>query len=94
MIRGNLTSRRHNKKLMLSIKKFEDWILKSRPGDKISYYRGYIMAPYLQKYSPTMDERRVRSLKNRVYHAYDNNVVTLVQRRHGDLDYEYIAVRI
>ena len=75
---------------MLSIKKFEDWILKSRPGDKISYYRGYIMAPYLQKYSPTMDERRVRSLKNRVYHAYDNNVVTLVQRRHGDLDYEYI----
>ena len=79
---------------MLSIKKFEDWILKSRPGDKISYYRGYIMGPYLQKYSPTTDERRVRSLKNIVYHAYDNNVVTLVQRRHGDLDYEYIAVRI
>ena len=79
---------------MLSIKKFEDWLNKSSKGNKITYYRGYIMAPYLQKYSPTMDERRVRSLKNRVYHAYDNNVVTLVQRRHGDLDYEYIAVRI
>ena len=79
--------------ILLSIKKFEDWILKSKPGDKISYYRGYIMAPYLQKYSPTMDERRVKSLKSRVYHAYTHNSVTLVQKRHGDLDYEYIAVR-
>ena len=51
------------------------------------------MAPYLQKYSPTMDERRVKSLKSRVYHAYTHNSVTLVQKRHGDLDYEYIAVR-
>ena len=78
---------------MLSIKKFEDWLTKSRKGYKISYYRGYIMAPHLQKFSPTTDERRVGSLKRRVMHAYHSNVVTLVQRRHGDLDYEYIAVR-
>jgi len=78
---------------MLSIKKFEDWLTKSRKGDKISYYRGYIMAPHLQKFSPTTDERRVGSLKRRVMHAYDKSIVTLVQRRHGDLDYEYIAVR-
>ena len=51
------------------------------------------MAPHLQKLSPTMDERRVRNLKNRVYHAYENGVITLIQKRHGDLDYEYIAVR-
>ena len=48
----------------------------------------------LQKFSPTTDERRVNSLKKRVQHAYDNNIITLVQKRHGDLDYEYIAVRI
>ena len=78
---------------MLSIKKFEEWINKSSKGDKISYYRGYIMAPQLQKFSPTTDERRVNSLKKRVMHAYDHNLVTLVQRRHDDLDYEYIAVR-
>ena len=80
--------------IMLSIKKFEEWINKSRKGDKISYYRGYIMAPQLQKFSPTTDERRVGSLKRRVMHAYDQSFVTLVQRRHDDLDYEYIAVRI
>ena len=79
---------------MLSIKKFEEWINKSKKGDKVTYYRGYIMAPHIQKFSPTTDERRVNSLKNRVQHAYNNSLITLVQRRHGDLDYEYIAVRI
>ena len=79
---------------MLSIKKFEEWIIKSSKGNKITYYRGYIMAPQLQKFSPTTDERRVNSLKRRVQKAYDNNIVTLVQKRHGDLDYEYIAVRV
>ena len=79
---------------MLSIKKFEEWLNKSNKGNKITYYRGYIMAPQIQKFSPTTDERRVNSLKKRVQHAYNHNLVTLVQRRHGDLDYEYIAVRI
>ena len=79
---------------MLSIKKFEEWLNKSSKGNKITYYRGYIMAPQLQKFSPTTDERRVNSLKKRVQRAYDSNIVTLIQKRHGDLDYEYIAVRI
>ena len=78
---------------MLSIKRFEEWINKSRKGDRVTYYRGYIMAPHLQKFSPTSDDRRVNSLKKRVQNAYDRSLVTLVQRKHGDLDYEYIAVR-
>ena len=64
---------------MLSIKRFEEWINKSKTGDKVTYYRGYIMAPHLQKFSPTTDERRVNSLKKRVQHAYNHNLVTLVQ---------------
>ena len=80
--------------ILLSIKKFEEWINKSSKGNKITYYRGYIMAPHLQKFSPTMDDRRVNSLRNRVQQAYNKNLITLVQKRHGDLDYEYIAVRI
>ena len=80
--------------ILLSIKKFEEWLNKSNKNNKITYYRGYIMAPHLQKFSPTTDDRRVNSLKNYVYRAYNHNLVTLVQKRHGDLDYEYIAVRI
>jgi len=79
---------------MLSIKKFEEWLSKASKGNKITYYRGYIMAPQLQKFSPTTDERRVNSLKKRVQHAYDSNIITLVQKKHGDLDYEYMAVKI
>ena len=82
------------KRIMISRTKFDEWINKSKPGDKITYYRGYIMGPHLQKYSPTSDERRVRAIKSYVYKAYEHNVITLVQKKHGDFDYEYIAMRL
>ncbi len=82
------------KRIMISRTKFDEWINKSKPGDKITYYRGYIMGPHLQKYSPTSDERRVRAIKSYAYNAYEYNVVTLVQKKHGDFDYEYMAVRL
>ena len=78
---------------MLSIKKFDDWLNKSITGNKIIYYRGYLCGPWLQKLSPTMDERRVRKIKSHVYAAAESGVVTLVQKKHEDFDYEYIAVR-
>ena len=78
---------------MISIKKFDEWVNQSKPGSKITYYRGYIMAPYLQKLSPTTDMRRSESLRKHVYKAYTHDLVTLVQQRHDELDYEYIAVR-
>jgi hypothetical protein len=81
------------KRIMISRTKFDEWLNKSKPGDKITYYRGYIMGPHLQKYSPTSDERRVRAIKNYAYKAYEHNVVTLIQKKHDDFDYEYIAVR-
>ncbi len=40
-----------------------------------------------------MDERRVRTIKQHVYKAAESGVVTLVQKKHEDFDYEYIAVR-
>ena len=82
------------KRIMISRTKFDEWLNKSKPGDKIIYYRGYIMGPHLQKYSPTSDERRVRAIKTYVYKAYEHNVITLVQKKHGDFDYEYIAMRV
>ena len=78
---------------MISRTKFDEWINKSKPGDKITYYRGYIMGPHLQKYSPTTDERRVRAIKNHVHRAYDKQFITMAQKKHDDFDYEYIAVR-
>ena len=79
--------------IMLSIKKFEDWISQSRANDKIMYYRGFLFAPHLQKLSPTDDRVRVWKLRNHVYGSFTKNLVTLVQKRHDALDYEYWAVR-
>jgi len=78
---------------MLSLKKFDEWVNKSRKGDKISYYRGFIFAPNEQKLSPTLDFKRVAKLAKHVRNTYDRDLVTLVQKRHDNFDYEYVAVR-
>ena len=79
--------------LMLSLKKFDEWLNKSRKGDKIMYYRGFLFAPNEQKLSPTLDFKRVAKLASHVSNAYDRSDITMVQRRHDDFDYEYWAVR-
>ena len=78
---------------MLSAKKFADWINKARKGDKMTYYRGFLFAPNMQKYSPTQDLRRVNNMRKSIYEAYEHNLITLVKKKHDDFDYEYIAVR-
>ena len=79
--------------ILLSIKKFEEWINKSHKGQRISYYRGFLFAPNEQKLSPTLDFRRVDKLARYVRSAYMKDLVTLVQKKHDNFDYEYMAVR-
>tara|TARA_R100001530_G_C4297153_1_gene149538 strand:- start:774 stop:1025 length:252 start_codon:yes stop_codon:yes gene_type:complete len=79
---------------MLSLKKFDEWLNKSHRGHRISYYRGFIFAPNEQKLSPTLDFKRVEKLAKHVRKAFNNHLVTLVQKKHDNFDYEYIAVRL
>ena len=79
---------------MLSIKKFDEWLNKSHSGQKISYYRGFLFAPNQQKLSPTLDLNRVKRLADHVRNAYDHKLITMVQKRHDDFDYEYFAIRL
>ena len=79
--------------IMLSLKKFDEWINKSRKGDKIMYYRGFMFAPNQQKLSPTLDLKRVEKLARHVRSAYDDNTITMVQKKHDNFDYEYWAIR-
>ena len=81
------------KNIMMSFKAFQNWISKSRKGEKLSYYRGYIVDPTIQRIAPTNDRVRVDKFRRQVMNAYDDNLVTLVQKKHGNLDYEYIAIR-
>ena len=79
---------------MLSKKKFDDWLNKSTKNNKIVYYRGYLCGSWLQKLSPIVDQTRVRAIQRHVYSSYELGAVTLVQKKHADFDYEYIAVRL
>ena len=81
------------KNIMMSFKAFSNWIDKSKKGEQLSYYRGYLVDPTIQRIAPTNDRVRVKKFQEQVMKAYDSNLVTLVQKKHGALDYEYIAVR-
>ena len=78
---------------MMSLKAYQTWINKSRKRDKITYYRGYLVEPSIQPIAPTMDRKRVEKLQQAVFNTYLADLVTLVQKRHGRFDYEYMAVR-
>ena len=80
--------------IMLSIKKFDEWLNKSRKNDKIMYYRGFLFAPNQQKLSPTLDFKRVEKLAEHVRNIHHGGTITMVQKRHDDFDYEYWAVRV
>ena len=79
--------------ILLSLKRFDEWLNKSRKGQRISYYRGFLFAPNEQKLAPTLDFKRVAKLARHVRNAYKQKLVTLVQKKHDNFDYEYIAVR-
>ena len=79
--------------IMLSLKKFDEWINKSRKGDKIMYYRGFLFAPNQQKLSPTLDFKRVAKLATHVRNSYYRKAITMLQKRHDNYDYEYWAVK-
>ena len=81
------------KNIMMSFKAFQNWINKSSRGEKLSYYRGYIADPTIQRIAPTNDRVRVDKFRRQVMNAYDGDYVTLVQKKHGVLDYEYMAIR-
>ena len=78
---------------MMSLKAYQTWINKSKKRDKITYYRGYLVVPSIQPIAPTLDRNRVEKLQRAVYDSYLANLVTLVQKRHGRFDYEYMAIR-
>jgi len=78
---------------MISLKAYTDWINKTSGGERLTYYRGFLCDPALQPISPKVDNERVKKLRRLVQKSQEDNSVTLVQKKHGDFDYEYIAVR-
>ncbi len=74
---------------------FVDWLVDARAGDCIAYYRGHlgfdrcdssgVLQPQLR--------RKLASVAHRVLVAAEQGLVFPVQRRYGEHDYLYLAIR-
>ncbi|MDG4601241.1 MAG: hypothetical protein P9C48_08720 [Defluviicoccus sp.] len=72
-----------------------DWIAYAAPGATMLYFRGYLAADRLPSRTPFREEDRKRlvAVARRAMQAAEAGLVHLVQRRHGPLDYAYLAVK-
>ena len=64
-------------------------------GSRITFHRGHLSVDRQQRphapHDPARDE--LNRLADRTMRASERGLVHLVQKRHGDADYSYIAIR-
>jgi hypothetical protein len=70
------------------------WIGQAAPGDSLQYFRGHLaMDRDLESGRLTEAQKReLAAVARRAWHASEHGLVHLLQRRHGEHDYGYIAV--
>ena len=83
------------REIMIGKKRLDEWMKKAKTGDTITYFRGYLCDPWLQPYDRVKheDHPKINRFQKYVYNLYDMGKVTLVQKRHGNWDYEYMAIK-
>lgn len=70
------------------------WIGQAAPGDILEYHRGFL-ALDITVHGTRLCERdraELARMARRAFLAAENDLVHLVQRRHGPDDYSYLAV--
>lgn len=82
-------------RLTLSEEDLCDWLGTAFPGDTIAYHRGHLAvdrAPGLSSLSDA-DCRRLSRVARRALIFAEESRAHLVQRRHDDGDYSYLAIK-
>ncbi len=81
--------------LIIDVAGFEGWLRAAHPGSRITLHRGHLSVDRQQRphapHDPARDE--LNRLADRAMRASERGLVHLVQKRHGDADYSYIAIR-
>ena len=82
-------------RLKLSEEDLCDWLGTAFPGDTIEYHRGYLAIDQAAGLSPLTDadRRRLSRVARRALIFAEEGQAHLVQRRHGDGDYSYLAIK-
>ena len=78
------------------VTRFCDWLASASPGDRFEYHRGFLSldrSPHAHGL-PDRQRRRLVEVADFAMTAADSLRVFLIQRRLGDDDYSYIAVKV
>ena len=68
------------------------WIKTATPGERVIYYEGYL-AKDLQSNNSNI-RQRARAIQELTYYNNKKRNITLVQKKHEEFNYDYIAIRI
>ena len=81
--------------LIIDVAGFEGWLRAAHPGSRITFHRGLLCVDRRQRSDMPHDPARaaLNRLANRAMRASGQGLVHLVQERHGDADYSYLAIR-
>lgn len=71
---------------------FHKWVEWAKPGDKVVYHRGYLL--WNRDGHGKLIDRELGKIAFDAYRAYEKKQVVLVQRKRGNHDYEYVAVKL
>lgn len=79
---------------VLAPEAFRGWLKRAGPGQQLEYYRGYLVRDRWPTSDPSEDERRALGrLAEAAWRAADEGLVDLVQRRNGEFDFSYLAIK-
>jgi hypothetical protein len=67
---------------LMEARDFEEWTRRAAPGHRRTYYRGYMARDIAGVF-----------IGGAALRAFERGLVHLFQRKHGYMDYEYIAVK-
>jgi hypothetical protein len=83
------------RQLLMTEEMFCDWLASAPPGQRLEYYRGLLAHDRVPSTKVLHERDRVTlaAVAKRAMQAAEDGRVLLLQRRHGNSDYSYIAVK-
>jgi hypothetical protein len=73
---------------------FTAWLLRAEPGERLTYWRGYLAIDASPLASQLSGEERLRlqEVSDLAWRMAQKGWIHLVQQRHGASDFSYVAV--
>jgi hypothetical protein len=73
---------------------FTAWLLRAEPGERLTYWRGYLAVDASPLASQLSGEERLRlqEVSDLAWRMAQKGWIHLVQQRHGASDFSYVAV--